>query len=101
MKMKCLRMQPHLTTALALSLGLAAVPSSAARTVKNAVIDGGKLQVSGTSTKGSKIKLDNAFSTPISGGEFNFNIDNYHPDDCVVSLKTKCGQRLSGQRRCC
>ena len=62
--------------------------ASAAITIKAAVISRGSLQVSGTSTRGASIKLDNAYSVPIYAGRFSFVLRDYHPDDCVVTLKT-------------
>lgn len=67
---------------------LCITPASAAITVTNAVISKGSLQVSGTTTKGTSIRLDNAYSAPIYAGRFSFALRNYHPDDCVVTLKT-------------
>ena len=67
---------------------LSITPASAAITITNAVISKGSLQVSGTSTKGTSIKLDNAYSTPIYARAFRFVLRNYHPGDCVVTLKT-------------
>ena len=67
---------------------LSITPASAAITIKAAVISKGSLQVSGTSTRGTSIKLDNAYSVPIYAGRFSFVLRDYHPDDCVVTLKT-------------
>ena len=47
------------------------------------------MQVSGTSTQGTTIELDALFSTPITAGTFRFAISNYHPGDCIISLKTE------------
>src|SRR5262245_29912979 len=76
---------------LALSIGLVTVPASAAITVDKAVIDQGSLQVEGTSTRGSVIKLDNTYSASIVQSKFKFTLRDYHPDDCVISLKTNVG----------
>jgi Collagen triple helix repeat (20 copies) len=73
---------------LALSIGLVTVPTSAAVTVNKAVIAQGSLQIEGTSTRGSVIKLDNTFSASIVQSQFKFVLRDYHPGDCVVSLKT-------------
>lgn len=62
--------------------------ASAAITVTNATITGGKLQVSGNATVGTSIKLDDKYQVSISTQKFSFSISNYHPDDCVVTLKT-------------
>ena len=73
---------------LVAALAALITPASAAITVTSAVISKGSLQVSGTSTRGTSIKLDNAYSAPIYAGRFSFVLKNYHPDDCVVTLKT-------------
>src|SRR5262249_11550770 len=70
--MKCLRMRLKQSGALALSIGLVTVPASAAITVDKAVIDQGSLQVEGTSTRGSVIKLDNTYSASIVQGKLVF-----------------------------
>ena len=48
----------------------------------------GATLVAGNSTAGTMITLDGKFSVPIIAGKFTFAIDDYHPDDCIVSLKT-------------
>ncbi len=60
----------------------------AAITANTATITAGKLQVSGTSTLGATITLDGKFPVSITAGAFSFSVSNYHPDDCVVDLRT-------------
>ena len=86
--MRSLCTQFYLGTAMVLLACLSALPASAAITIQNAFIDQGGLRVSGTSSQGTTIKLDALFSTPIASGTFQFAISNYHPGDCIISLKT-------------
>src|SRR5262245_60604561 len=90
--MRSLRRQLYFSTACVVSLAaLYAEPVSAKITVTSAFISACILQVGGVSTQGTTIKLDSQFSTPISSGKFIFVLKNYHPDDCIVSLKTNVG----------
>jgi hypothetical protein len=86
--MRSLCTQFYLGTAMVLLACLSALPASAEITIQNAFIDQGSLRVSGTSSQGTTIKLDALFSTPITAGTFQFAISNYHPSDCIISLKT-------------
>ena len=61
---------------------LSITPASAAVTVTNAVISKGSLQVSGTSTRGTSIKLDNAYSAPIYAGRFSSRLT---ASDCAAN----------------
>lgn len=55
-------------------------------TIKIARIAAGKLQVSGTATGGTQIKLDNTYTAKIgAGGAFSFNL-TYLPPSCIASL---------------
>ena len=76
------------TAAMVLIACLSALPASAEITIQNAIIDQGSLRVSGTSSQGTTIELDALFSAPIASGTFQFAISNYHPGDCIISLKT-------------
>ena len=87
--MRSLCTQFYLGTAMVLLACLSALPASAAITIQNAFIDQGSLRVSGTSSQGTTIELDALFSTPITAGTFRFAISNYHPGDCIISLKTE------------
>ena len=60
-------------------------------TVDKAVIDQGSLQLEGTSTRGSAIKLDNTYSASIVQSKFKFALRDYHPGDCVITLKANVG----------
>ena len=86
--MRSLCTQFYLGTAMVLLACLSALPASAAITIQNAFIDQGSLRVSGTSSQGTTIELDALFSAPIASGTFQFAISNYHPGDCIISLKT-------------
>jgi Collagen triple helix repeat (20 copies) len=86
--MRSLCTQFYLGTAMVLLACLSALPASAAITIQNAFIDQGSLRVSGTSSQGTTIELDALFSAPIAADKFKFAINNYHPGDCIISLKT-------------
>ena len=73
-------------SASVLFLGLSA-SAMASVTVDSAKIVGGKLVVTGSSTSGTKIKLDGKFGTPIGADDkFSFSI-TYLPPDCIVDLQ--------------
>ena len=56
--------------------------------VTDAKIDKGILKVTGTSSTGTQVKLDDLAPVPISaiGRKWNYSVV-YHPEDCIVDLK--------------
>jgi hypothetical protein len=66
---------------------LAATAAEAKITISKAEITGGKLVVTGKSTTGSKIKLDDTFTANINSSDtFKFAL-TYLPEDCIVDLQ--------------
>ncbi len=88
--MRSLRSGLYLSVAtFAVTAVLTATPANAAITVTSATMNSGKLIVSGTASVGSQITLDSKYTRTISSDKkFSFSIEDYHPDDCVIRLKT-------------
>ena len=69
------------------TLVLSSIPASAAFTITTATVQNGALVVSGRSTTGTSVVLDNQFTAPITGGNKNFSFSVvYLPSDCIVDL---------------
>lgn len=72
-------------TIFAIGLLALSLNAQATVTITDASITAGKLVVTGTSTTGTSIKLDDLYTRPISAGSFSFSL-LYLPPDCMVDL---------------
>ena len=61
-------------------------PAGATVSIEKAYVTGGQLVVEGAVTAGTRMTLDQLYSTRILGGRFRFAIAGYAPPDCTVRL---------------